>query len=85
MSDFRVSENTVLTQLKKKPKAMTDVAFTGWYEIGPAEDAVFELDIEERSKDFVSLYLVAQGEPSFGRNVAEFSNICVLEREQGNG
>jgi hypothetical protein len=85
VSDFWVSEDTVLTQLKKQTKVMTHVAFSGWHEIGPAEDAVFELDIEDRSEDFVSLYLLAQGEPSLGKNIAEFSNICVLEREQSNG
>lgn len=85
VSDFRMSEDAVLIQLKKKTKAMTDVAFTGWHEIGPAENAFFELDIDDRSKDFVSLYLLAQAEPSLGTNIAEFSNISVLEREQSNG
>jgi hypothetical protein len=84
VSDFGVREDIVLRQLNKPTVATTRLAFSGWHKIRPAEDATFEIDIKGRS-DFVSLYLLAQAEACLESSIAEFSNICILERKQSNG
>ena len=85
VSDCQMAEDAVLSHLKKKGRNRSPVLFSGWHDMHPSEEVIFELDATSGSANFVSLYMLAEAEPSSGKNVAVFSNVCVLEREQRYG